>query len=62
MKYRVLIPDKPTVRNMVCCLQSLLSRMNRTENLDKAVTGIRINKQTRAIEIEMEDETEEKLL
>ncbi|AMA72750.1 hypothetical protein ACKE5C_11260 [Aneurinibacillus thermoaerophilus] len=59
MKYFVLIPDKAKVRNMVCCLQSLLSQMNRTENLDKTVTGIRINKQTRAIEIEVEDEPDE---
>jgi hypothetical protein len=62
MKYRVLIPDKPKVRNMVCCLQSLLSQMDHVENLNKAVTGIRINKQTRAIEIEVEDEPDEKLL
>jgi hypothetical protein len=62
MKYHVLIPDKPRVRNMVCCLQSLVSQIDHTENLNKAVIGIRINKRTRAIEIEVEDETDEELL
>jgi hypothetical protein len=53
MKYRVLIPDKPTVRNIVCCLESLLSQLNRKDKLDKAVTCVRINRQNRAMEIEV---------
>jgi Zn-dependent oligopeptidase len=56
MKYRVLIPDKPTVRHMVCCLESLVSQLNRIDKLDKTVTCVRMNTQIQAIEIEVAEE------
>lgn len=59
MKYVVLIPAKPTVRNMVCCLQSLLNQLNKADKLDMAITGLRINTKTRAIEITTEEESDD---
>lgn len=59
MKYTAVIPEKARVRNIVASLESLLGQLNKAEKLDLRVTGFRINKQARSIEIETEEMSDE---
>ncbi|MED0681083.1 hypothetical protein [Aneurinibacillus thermoaerophilus] len=62
-KCRVLIPEKATVRAMICCLESMKEQLHKLgpEALDKRITGFRI-KADRSWEIETGGEPDEKLL
>jgi hypothetical protein len=54
MKLWVKIPDKPTGKVMVTCLDSLKAQLHNA-GLDKPVIGVRLNRETKALEIEVEE-------
>jgi hypothetical protein len=62
-KCRVVIPQKATVRAMICCLDSMKEQLHKfgPEALDKRITGFRIKKDM-SWEIETEEIPDEKLL
>ncbi|MBN6186425.1 hypothetical protein [Aneurinibacillus sp. REN35] len=62
MKHAVVIPERAKVRHIVVSLESLLGQLNKAEQLDLRITGLRINGQARAIEVETEEMPDEKLL
>jgi hypothetical protein len=53
---RVLFPEKPRALDMAVSLQSLANQLMKADAHDRKVTGMRFNKQDRAIEVELEDE------
>jgi hypothetical protein len=55
MKHFAVIPEKAQVRNIVASLQSLVDQLNKADQLDLRITGLRINGQARTIEVETEE-------
>jgi hypothetical protein len=59
---RVLFPEKPRAIDLAVSLQSLANQLMKADVHDRKVTGMRFNKQDRAIEVELEEIPDEKLL
>lgn len=56
MKIWVKIPEKPNGKSIITCLYSLINALHNAGH-ENAVTGVRINKQERTIEFEVENTT-----
>lgn len=53
--FSVEIPEKPTGKSIVTCFDSLISQMVAAQALSKEVSRLRINKETKRIEIEIKE-------
>ncbi|WCK55405.1 hypothetical protein PP175_05490 [Aneurinibacillus sp. Ricciae_BoGa-3] len=59
MKFSVLIPEKPSGSSIMACFGSLGSQMVKAGMLQKPVKRLRVNPETKSIEIEVEDKMNE---
>lgn len=55
MKFSVEIPERPTGKTIAVCFESLISQMVANESMSKEVSRLRINKETKRIEIEVKE-------
>ena len=53
--FSVEIPEKPTGKAIAVCFDSLISQMVANESMSKEVSRLRVNKNTRRIEIEVKE-------
>lgn len=54
--FSVEIPEKPTGKSIAVCFDSLISQMVANESMSKEVSRLRINKETKRIEIEVKED------
>lgn len=53
--FSVEIPEKPTGKSIAVCFNSLISQMVAAQVLSNEVSRLRVNKDTRRIEIEVKE-------
>lgn len=55
MKFSVEIPERPTGKSIAVCFDSLISQMIAAGVFSNEVSRLRINKETKRIEIEVKE-------